>query len=113
MSIRVNKLSEVDWQPWEGEGYSDAYTDMMIEKTSVSAVSTRLIRLEAGGCTQTHSHNRVHHVVSLRGEAVLETDIESITLEAFTLAIIPSKVAHRFVNKRETIAILEVINLFK
>ncbi len=113
MTLKKRKLSEEDWPPWIGEDYKKSFSTMMIEKTNVSAVSTRLIKLEPTGHTETHSHDRVHHVLCIDGEAILETDKEKMILGHHTLVEISAQVPHRFINKTETPAVILVINLFK
>ena len=113
MSVKTRKLADDSWEPWIGEGYQDAYSTMMIQKISTSAVSTRIIKLNPGGHTETHSHERLHHVIALEGDPMLETDTESVMLERLTLVEIGSGAPHRFINKGETPAIILVINLFQ
>lgn len=113
MDVQTRKLSNEDWEPWLGEGYKDAYSTMMIQKTSTSAISTRIIKLNPGGHTENHSHERLHHVIALEGDPTLETDTENIVLDRLTLVKIDSKVPHRFINKGKAPAIILVINLFK
>ncbi|MCW4014545.1 MAG: cupin domain-containing protein [Candidatus Bathyarchaeota archaeon] len=113
MSVKTRKLTDDSWEPWLGEGYHGAYSTMMIQKTSASAVSTRIINLSSGGHTETHSHERLHHVIALEGDPVLETDTENVLLERLTLVEIGSGVPHRFINNGETPAIILVINLFQ
>ena len=113
MSTIKRRLSGDDWEPWFGEGYEDAYSTMMVPKTSASEVSTRLIKLESSGHTETHSHDRIHHVVMVDGQAVLETDSETVVLDHLMLVEIPANVPHRFINKEEDSAIILVLNLFK
>ena len=113
MSVIKRNLSDEDWEPWVGEGYHNAYSTMMVQKTSVSAVSTRLIRLESGGHTGSHSHDRVHHVVAIEGQAMLETDHEKIELDHLVLVEISANVPHRFVNRENESAVILVLNLFK
>jgi len=113
MDVKTRTLSDADWEPWIGEGYQDAYSTMMFPKASLSAVSSRIIKLNPGGHTETHVHDRVHHVVALEGDPMLETDTENIPLDRLTLVEIGSGVPHRFINKEEIPSIILVINLFK
>ena len=113
MSTLKRRLSVDDWEPWIGEGYKDAYSTMMVKKTSASAVSTRLIKLDSDGHTDSHSHDRVHHVVAIEGHAVLETDTDNIVLDHLVLVEVPTNVPHRFINNEKEPAIILVLNLFK
>ena len=112
-SLITRQLTETDWTPWTGDDYHKTFSTMMIQKTPVTSVSTRLIKLKPTGHTETHSHDRVHHVLCVDGEAILETDSETVPLANHTLVMVPEQVPHRFINKTETQAIILVINLFK
>lgn len=112
MSLNVRKLSD-EWEPWIGTDYVNAYSTMMVSKTEASAVSTRIIKLDPEGHTETHSHDRIHHVIGLSGLPILETPTEKVALEHLTTVEIPSEVPHRFINTGECIAVILVINLFK
>ena len=112
MSLKIRDLSD-ELEPWLGDDYVNALTVMMFPKTDVSAVSTRLIRLRKNGHTETHTHDRVHHVMGLGGHPILETPSERVDLEPLVSVEIPSGMPHRFINEDETLATILVINLFK
>lgn len=110
--ISKRKLLEEKWEPWIDEGYCGASSNMMVSRTEVEAVSCRIIRLEPGGHTGMHSHERVHHVIALEGLPELETDTECIKLENLVALNIAANVPHRFINKGNKIALIQVQNLF-
>lgn len=113
MNTIKRRLGDDDWEPWVGEGYQDAYSTMMVQKTGSSAVSTRLIKLDSGGHTASHSHDRIHHVIAVEGKAVLETDQERIVLDHLVLVEVSANVPHRFINIEKEPAIILVLNLFR
>lgn len=113
LSTTVRKLSGEKWEPWIGEGYHDASSIMMVSKTEAAAVSCRIIRLNPGGHTAMHSHERIHHIITLEGSALLETDKESIVLEHLNEATVGSDVPHRFINKSDSVTLIQVLNIFK
>ena len=112
MKTETRKLSEENWEPWIDEGYNAASSIMMVPKTRANAVSCRIIRLEPGGHTGMHIHERVHHVLSLMGLPELETDTERIKLENLVAVKIAANVPHRFINNGDTVALIQVQNLF-
>jgi quercetin dioxygenase-like cupin family protein len=99
-------------EPWLEEGNQAAFSVMMLEKTSLDAVSARIIRLAPGGHTALHRHERAHHVLLIEGKAHLETDEEEISLDNI-LVEVPSGVNHRFVNKSDKNAVILVLNIFR
>ena len=112
MKTETRKLSEENWEPWIDEGYNAASSIMMVPKTEAKAVSCRIIRLEPGGHTGMHSHERVHHVLALEGLPELETDTERIKLDTLVAVKIVANVPHRFINNGDTVALIQVQNLF-
>ena len=110
--ITKRKLSKENWEPWIDEGYTGASSNMMIPKSEVKAVSCRIIRLEPGGHTGMHSHERVHHVIALEGLPELETDTERIKLGNLVAVKIGANVPHRFINNENNVALIQVQNLF-
>lgn len=112
MKTETRKLSEENWEPWIDEGYNAASSIMMVPKKEVSAMSCRIIRLEPEGHTGMHSHMRVHHVLALHGSPELETHTERIKLEPLVAVKIAANVPHRFINKGNTFALIQVQNLF-
>ena len=112
MEIETRKLSRENWEPWIDEGYNAASSNMMVLKTDVGSFSCRIIRLEPGGQTGMHSHDRVHHVLSLEGLPEVETDKEHVKLENLVAVRIASNVPHRFINNGDRVALIQVQNLF-
>jgi quercetin dioxygenase-like cupin family protein len=112
LSLKIRNLSNT-LEPWLGDDYENAYSTMMVPKTTVSAISTRIIKLDKNGHTETHSHPRVHHVIGLSGHPILETPSGQVALDHLTAVEIPSDIPHRFMNNSEAPATILVINLFK
>ena len=69
-------------------------------------------RIEPNGHTGMHSHERVHHVLALEGLPELETDTERIKLDTLVAVKIVANVPHRFINNGDTVALIQVQNLF-
>jgi quercetin dioxygenase-like cupin family protein len=113
MSLRVRRLSEESWEPWIGEGYENASSLMIVQKMDAVAVSCRIIKLEPGGHTGIHSHERIHSVIAVDGEAAIETNKEKIKLGKLVTATVPPEVPHRFVNTGNEPAIIIVQNIFQ
>ena len=112
MKTETRKLANENWDPWIDEGYNAASSIMMVPKTEAKAVSCRIIRLEPSGHTGMHSHERVHHVIALEGLPELETDTERIKLDKLIAVKIAANVPHRFINNGDTVALIQVQNLF-
>ena len=112
MKTEARKLSEENWDPWIDKGYNAASSIMMVLKTEAKAVSCRIIRLEPNGHTGMHSHERVHLVLALMGLPELETDTERIKLDNLVAVKIAANVPHRFINNGDTVALIQVQNLF-
>lgn len=111
--IKKRNLMTENWDPWIDEGYADASSNMMVPKTEAVAVSCRIIRLEPGGHTGMHSHDRIHHVMALDGLPELETDTERVELGEFIAVKVDANVPHRFVNRTYKEAIIQVLNVFQ
>ena len=112
MGVRIRKLLDENWEPWIDEGYSRASSNMMVPKIEAGAYSCRVIHLEPGGHTGMHGHERVHHVMMIKGEAVLETDTEKVTLDNMKAVMIEANIPHRFVNTSRDVALIQVQNIF-
>ena len=112
MGVKIRKLSEENWEPWIDEGYSGASSNMMVPKIDAGAYSCRIIQLVPGGHTGMHSHERVHHVMMIKGEAVLETETEKITLDNMKAVMIEADTPHRFINTSNDVALIQVQNIF-
>lgn len=113
MGIEVRRLTRKVWEPWVGKGYSKASSIMMVPKTQVNAVSCRIINLDSGGHTASHSHDRVHYVITIEGKAELVSENRKILMDQTKLIEIPSNTPHRFVNTSKERALIMVQNLFK
>ena len=112
MGVKIRKLSEENWEPWVDEGYSGASSNMMVPKIDAGAYSCRIIKLVPGGHTGMHSHERVHHVMMIKGEAVLETETEKVTLDNMKAVMIEADTPHRFINTSNDVAMIQVQNIF-
>ena len=113
MSLLVRRLSEEDWEPWIGEGYENASSLMAVQKTDATAVSCRIIKLQPGGHTGSHSHERIHSVIAIDGQPAIETDKEKVKLDRLVNVMVPPNVPHRFVNTGKEPSIILVQNIFE
>ncbi len=95
-----------------GEGHRQVNTVMAVHKRDVSAYSCRILRIEPGGSTATHTHPREHIVLALTGKARVETDIEVAEIKPGTIINIPPDTPHRFINATTEKTALLVQNLY-
>jgi len=112
MSLRVRKLNEEPGEPMPGEGHRGVNSVMVVDETEVRSFSCRVLRIEPGGSTASHSHPRTHIVLALSGTARVETSQEVTEIKPGTVVTILGDVPHRFVNMTNRRAALLVQNLF-
>jgi quercetin dioxygenase-like cupin family protein len=112
MSLRVRKLNEEPGEPMPGEGHRGVNSVMVVDEADVGSYSCRVLRIEPGGGTASHSHPRTHVVLALSGAARVETAQEGVEIEPGVVVTVPGDVPHRFVNVTDRGAELLVQNLF-
>jgi len=112
MSLRVRKLNEEPGEPMPGEGHRGVNSVMVVDETEVSSYSCRVLRIEPGGGTASHSHPRAHVVMALSGVARVETAQEVTEIRPGMVVTVPGDVPHKFVNVTNRRAALMVQNLF-
>jgi quercetin dioxygenase-like cupin family protein len=113
LSVTVRNLSRENWEPWKEEGYQDASSIMMVPRTNATSMSCRIIKLNPNGYTELHSHKRIHYVIVLQGIVELKTDKENFMLNDLISVRIEAGVPHKFINKRNETALIQVLNIFK
>jgi len=113
MELKIRKIYEEPWEPWIGEGYENASSLMMVNRTDTTSVSCRIIKLKTEGHTEMHTHDRVHHVIILDGVAEIETFNENVVLNHLVAIEVPPDVPHRFINNNDKEALILVLNIYK
>ena len=112
MTLKIRTLSQEPGEPMPGEGHHQVNTVMAVHKKDVSAYSCRILRIEPGGHTATHTHPREHYALALTGKARVETDTEVAEIKPGTVVNIPPDTPHRFVNATTEKTALMVQNLY-
>jgi quercetin dioxygenase-like cupin family protein len=112
MSLIVRKIEDEPGEPMPGEGHRGVNSVMVVDETQVSSYSCRVLRIEPGGATASHSHPRTHVVMALSGAALIETDQETAEIRPGVVVTVPGDVLHRFVNVANRRTTLLVQNLF-
>ncbi len=85
MSIKVRKLSEepgIDETEPGFQGVNSVW--MVLKRTDLAEFSSRIFRMEPGGHTATHTHEREHVAVVVSGSCRVDVGEESWTAEAGT-----------------------------
>ena len=113
MSLRVRKLSEepgVDEQEEGFRGVNSVWA--VLKRTDLTGFSSRIFRMELGGHTATHAHDREHVAVVVSGTCVVESDGETRKVGAGNIVAVPRNLPHRFSNPGPGRLVLLIMNLF-
>ncbi len=111
--IRVRKLSEEPGEPEREDGSQGVgAVDIVLRRSDVAAFGSRLLRLEPGGHTAYHAHDREHVALVTSGRCRVETDAQVENLAEGTVVSIPSGTPHRFYNPGPGRLALLVLNLY-
>jgi quercetin dioxygenase-like cupin family protein len=112
MKLKKRILSQEPGEPMPGEGHHKVNSVMAVNKRELSAYSCRILRIQPGGSTATHTHPREHVVLALTGEATVETDTETTEITPGTIIDIPPDTPHRFTNTTTQKTALLIQNLY-
>lgn len=111
--MKVRKLREEPGEPEKEEDSSGVNSvDVVLKREDIAGFSSRILRIEPGGHTAFHEHEREHVAVVLRGRCRAETKTDMADIGEGCIVSIPSGEPHRFNNLgKERLALL-VMNLF-
>jgi len=111
--MKVRRLREEPGEPEREEGSSGVNSvDLMLKREDIAGFSSRILRIEPGGHTALHGHEREHVVVVLRGRCRAETGTDVADVGEGCIVSIPPGEPHRFSNPgKERLALL-IMNLF-
>jgi quercetin dioxygenase-like cupin family protein len=112
MSVKVRKLSEepgIDETEPGFQGVNSVW--MVLKRTDLAEFSSRIFRMEPGGHTVTHTHEREHLAVVVSGSCRVEVGEESWTAEAGSIITVPSNLIHRFSNPGTERLVLLIMNM--
>ena len=113
MSVRIRRLTEEPGIEETEEGFSGVNTVWaVLKRTDLSAYSSRIFRMEPGGHTATHTHQREHVAVVVSGVCRVEGIPEPVTVPSGSIITVPSNIPHSFSNPGRDRLVLLIMNMF-
>jgi len=111
--MKVRRLREEPGEPEKEEGSSGVNSvDVVLKREDIVGFSSRILRIEPGGHTAFHEHEREHATVVLRGRCRAETKTDMADVGEGCIVSVPPGEPHRFNNPgKERLALL-IMNLF-
>ena len=114
MSVKIRKLAEEPGEQVTEEGFKGVNNVWVVQKREeMGPFSSRIFRIDAGGHTDLHAHDREHIAVVIRGTCRVEGNgvVEDV-LEGSIVAV-GKGAYHRFTNTgRDRLALL-IMNFFE
>jgi quercetin dioxygenase-like cupin family protein len=113
MSLKVRKLSEEPGVDKQEEGFSGVNTVWaVLKRTDLTGFSSRIFRMDPGGHTATHAHDREHVAIVVSGTCMAESGGDKRPVSAGSIITVPKKVPHKFSNLGPERLVLLIMNLF-
>jgi quercetin dioxygenase-like cupin family protein len=113
MSLRVRKLSEEPGINEQEEGFSRVNTVWaVLKRTDLTGFSSRIFRMESGGHTATHTHDREHVAVVVSGTCKVEGGEDTAEVGAGSVITVPRNLPHKFSNPGPRRLVLLIMNFF-
>ena len=113
MSLRVRKLSEEPGVDEQEEGFSGVNSVWaVLKRTDLVGFSSRIFRIEPGGHTAAHAHDREHVAVVISGTCEAEGGGETMKAGSGSIITVPRNLRHRFSNPGPGRLVLLIMNLF-
>ena len=113
MSLKVRKLSEEPGIDEEEEGYSGVNSVwVVLKRENLEGFSSRVFRMEPGGHTPVHTHDREHVAVVIKGTARVDGGPYIREAGEGSIITIPKDIPHRFSNPTRDRLVLLIMNLF-
>ena len=113
LSLKVRKLSEEPGINETQDGYENVNTIWaVLKRTDISAFSSRIFRIEQGGHTSTHKHNREHVAIVISGNCSAESNNEEKIVSQGSIITVPQHLPHRFKNPGPGRLVLLIMNIF-
>jgi quercetin dioxygenase-like cupin family protein len=113
MSIRIRKISEEPGIDEETEGFCGVNSVwVVLKRTEIDSFSSRIFRMDTGGHTAMHSHEREHIAIVIRGTCRIESEGSYRDSDAGSIITVPPKISHRFSNPIGDRLVLLIMNLF-
>jgi len=113
LSLRIRKLSEEPGSDEVEEGYSGVNSVwVVLKRTDLADFSSRIFRMEPGGRTRMHTHDREHVAVVIRGSCRVDTGTEFKEVGEGSIIAVPTKTPHRFLNSGPEGLVLLIMNFY-
>ena len=113
MSLRIRKLSEEPGSDEVEEGYSGVNSVwVVLKRTDLADFSSRIFRMEPGGRTRMHTHDREHVAVVIRGTCRVDTGTEFKEVREGSIVTVPANTSHRFSNASPEGLVLLIMNFY-
>ncbi|MGQ9680001.1 MAG: cupin domain-containing protein [Candidatus Bathyarchaeia archaeon] len=110
--MEIRRLSKEEGEPLSEEGYERVNSLMIMpERKDISGFSCRVFRIEPGGHTPIHSHEREHLALVVKGVCRVEYGSEDREVGEGSLIYMKSRMGHRFSNPGNETLILFIMNL--
>jgi quercetin dioxygenase-like cupin family protein len=113
MSVKVRKLSEEPGIEETEEGFSGVNSVWaVLKRTDLTGFSSRIFRMEPGGHTATHTHDREHVAVVVSGVCRVEGIPDPVTVSSGSIISVPPNLPHSFSNPGRDRLVLLILNMF-
>ncbi len=113
MSIRIRRLQEEPGDEVGDEGFQGVNSVWaVLKRDDLTALSSRIFRIEPLGHTALHNHDREHVVVVVRGRCLVEEEVGTREADEGSIIKVPPNVSHRFINPDQGRLVLLLMNLF-
>ena len=113
MSIKIRKLSEEPGITETNEGFNGVNSIWaVLKRTDLKGFSSRIFRMEPGGHTTNHTHDREHVVVVISGVCRVEGIHDPVTVRSGSIITVPPNLFHSFSNPGKDRLVLLIMNMF-
>ncbi len=113
MSVKVRKLSEEPGIEETEEGFSGVNgVWAVLKRTDLTGFSSRIFRMEPGGHTAPHTHNREHLAAVISGVCKVEGIPDPVTVSSGSIISVPPNLPHSFSNPGKDRLVLLILNMF-
>ena len=113
MSVKVRKLSEEPGIEETEEGFSGVNSIWaVLKRTDLAGFSSRIFRMDPGGHTANHTHDREHLAVVVSGVCKVEGIPDPVTVGSGSIISVPPNLPHSFSNPGRDRLVLLIMNMF-
>ena len=114
MSLRIRKLAEEPGEQVAEEGFRGVNNVWVVQKREeMGPFSSRIFRIEPGGHTDLHAHDREHIAVVIRGTCRVEGGEAIEDVREGSIVSVGKGVSHRFINSGQGKLALLIMNFFE